>query len=77
MLELEVVRAEEEASVEREGGSMSLYKGREYRTSPPGPQNLPSPKELYLGDGWVTHVRVDKNPLKKGGHNLCLDKTCR
>ena len=65
VLELEVARVEE-ASVKEKDGSEPLYKGREYRTSPPGPQNLPVPKELYPNDGWVTHVRVDKNPLKQG-----------
>ena len=32
-----------------------------------GLKNLLVSKELYLSDGWVTHVRVDMNPLKKGG----------
>ena len=66
VLELEVARVQEEASVKEEDGYVPLYKGREYRTSPPGPQNLLIPKELCPRDGWVTHVRADKNPLKKG-----------
>ena len=77
VLELEVARVEEEASVKEKDGSVPLYKGREYRTSPPRPQNLPIPKELYPNDGWVTHVRVDKNPLKKGRHDLRLGNTCQ
>ena len=32
-----------------------------------GLKNLLVSKELYPSDGWVTHVRVDRNPLKKGG----------
>ena len=75
VLELGGVRVEEEASVKEKDGSVPLYKGHEYRTSPPGPQNLPIPKELYPSDGWVTHIQVDKNPLKKGRHDLRLDKT--
>ena len=67
LLELGGVRVEGEASVKEKDGSVPLYKGCEYQTSPPGPQNLPIPKELYPSDGWVTHVRVDRNPLKKGG----------
>ena len=76
VLELEVVKAEEEASVEERDGYAPLYKGCEYRTPPPGPSNLPIPKELYPRDGWVTHVSVDKNPLIRG-HDLSLDKTCQ
>ena len=70
MLELKVVRVEEEASMEKKDGSVPLYKGREYRTPPPGPQNLPIPKELYLKYGWVTHVRVDKEHINKGTRSL-------
>ena len=36
VLELEVVRVEEEASMEKEDESVPLYKGREYLTPPPG-----------------------------------------
>ena len=32
-----------------------------------GLENLLVSKELYPSDGWVTHVRVDGNPIKKGG----------
>ena len=32
-----------------------------------GLKNLLVSKELYPSDGWVTHVWVDRNPLKKGG----------
>ena len=66
MLELGVARVEEEASVKEKDGSVPLYKGCEYQTSSPEPQNLPIPKELYPNDGWLTHVWVDKNPLEKG-----------
>ena len=66
MLELGFAGVEEEASVEEKDGSVPLYKGCEYETSPPRPQDFPIPKELYPSDGWVTHVQVDKNPLKRG-----------
>ena len=66
VLELEVARVEEEASVKEKDGSVPLYKDHEYRTSPPGPQNLLISRELYPSDGWITHVWVDENPLKKG-----------
>ena len=36
VLELEVGKGEEEASVEEKGGSVPLYKGCEYRTPPHG-----------------------------------------
>ena len=77
VLELEVARVEVEASVKEKDGSVPLCKGCEYQTSPPGPQYLPIPKELYPSDGWDTHILVDKNPLKKGRHDLRLDKTCQ
>ena len=77
VLELGVARVQEEASVKEKDGSVPLYKGCEYQTSPPGPWNLPTPKELYPSDGWVTHVWVGKDPLKKGRHDLCLDKACQ
>ena len=77
VLDLEIASVEEEASMKEKDGSVPLYKGHEYRTSPPGPQNLPIPKELCPSDDWVTHVRVGKNPLKKGSNDLCLDKTCK
>mgnify|MGYP005818306877 CR=1 FL=1 len=76
-MELGVARVEEEASVKEKDGSVPLYKGHKYRTSPPGPQNLLIPKELCPHGGWVTHVRADKNPLKEGRHDLRLDKTCQ
>ena len=66
VLELGGVRVEEEASMKEKDGSVPLYKGCEYQTPPPGPQSLPIPKELYPDGGWVTHVRVEKNPLKRG-----------
>ena len=37
-LELEVARVEEEASVKEKDGSVPLYKGCEYQTSPLGPK---------------------------------------
>ena len=70
VLELGGVRVEEEASVKEKDGSVPLYKGCEYQTSPPGPQNLPIPKELYPNDGWVTHVRVSKESLDEGTRSL-------
>jgi len=76
-MEVGVARVEEQASVKEKDGSVPLYKGCKYQTSPLGPRNLPIPKELYPSDGWVTHVRVGKNPLKKGRHDLRLDKTCQ
>ena len=76
MLELEVVRVEEEASVERKGRSVPLYKGREYRTPPPKPKNLPIPKESFPQDDRVTHARIDENPAIRG-HDLCVDKMCQ
>ena len=26
--------------------------------------------------GWVTHARIDENPVIRG-HDLCFDKTCQ
>ena len=67
VLELGVAGVEEEASVEEKDGSLPLYKGCNYETSLLGPKNMLVSKELYPSDGWVTHVWVDRNPLKKGG----------
>ena len=40
VLELGVAGVEEEASVEEKDGSVPLYKGCKYQTSPLGPQKL-------------------------------------
>ena len=69
-LELEVAGVEEEASAEGKDKSGSLYKDPEYRASPPGSRNLPIPKELYPGDGWVTHACINENPMNKGTRSL-------
>ena len=39
-----------------------------------GLENLPILKELYPGNGWVTHANIIENPVNKG-HDLCFDKT--
>ena len=70
MLELEVVRVEEEASAKGKDETGSLYKDPEYWASPPGSQNLPIPKELYPGDGWVIHTCINENPVNKGTRSL-------
>ena len=46
-------------------------------TSPhqPGKTRLP-PKRRGKWRGWVTHIRIDENPVN-GGHDLCFDKTCQ
>ena len=69
-LELEEAGIEEEASVEEKDKSGSLYKGPECRASPPGSRNLPILKELYPGDGWVTHTYIIENPVNKGTRSL-------
>ena len=35
-----------------------------------------SPKLHNWWHGWVTHARIDENPVIRG-HDLCFDKTCR
>ena len=69
-LELEVAGVEEEASAEEKDKFGSLYKGPEYRASPPGSRNLPILKELYPEDGWVTHANIIENPVNKGTRSL-------
>lgn len=69
-LELEVAGMGEEASAEEKDKSGSLYKVPEYRASPPGSRNLPIFKELYPGDGWVTHTNIIENPVNKGTRSL-------
>ncbi len=41
----------------------------------PSKTRLP-PKCRDKWRGWVTHVRIDENPVK-GVHDLCFDKTCQ
>ena len=65
-LELEVAGVEEEASAKEKDEPGSLFKDPEYRASPPGSRDLPVHKELYPGDDWVTHARIDENPVNKG-----------
>ena len=69
-LELEVAGIEEEASTEEKDKSGSLYKGPEYRVSPPGSRNLPILKELYPGGGWVTHTNIIENPVNRRTRSL-------
>ena len=40
----------------------------------PGKTRL-SPKRRNQWRGWVTHARIDENPVIRG-HDLCFDKTC-
>ena len=69
-LELEVAGVEEEASAKEKDETESLYKDPEYWVSPPRSRNLPILKELYLGDGWVTHTCINENPVNKGTRSL-------
>ena len=69
-LELEVAVVEEEASAEEKDKFANLYKGPEYRASPPASRNLPILKELYPGDGWVTHTCIIENLVNKGTRSL-------
>ena len=67
MVKLGIAGSEEEASVEEKDGSVPLYiKAANIKRLLSGLENLLISKELYPSDGWVTHVRVDRNPLKKG-----------
>jgi hypothetical protein len=52
-----------------------FIKAMNIETPPPRPQNLSIPKESYQRDGWITHARIDEDPVMKG-HDLCYDKTC-
>ena len=45
------------------------------RPHQPSKTRLP-PKRRDKWRGWVTHVRIDVNPVK-GVHDLCFDKTCQ
>ena len=45
------------------------------RPHQPSKTRLP-PKRRDKWRGWVTHVRIDENPVIRG-HDLCFDKTCR
>ena len=69
-LELGVAGVEEEASAREENEAGSLYKGSKYWVSPPGSLRLPITKELYPGDGWVTHACINENPINKGTRSL-------
>ena len=69
-LELGVAGVEEEASAKEENKTRSLYKGPEYRAFSPGSLNLAISKELYPGDGWITHTGIDENPVDKGTRSL-------
>ena len=69
-LELKVTGVGEEASAKEKDETESLYKDPEYWASPPGSQNLPIPKELYPGDGWVIHAHIDENLVNKGTRSL-------
>ena len=35
-----------------------------------------APKSHGKWRGWVTHVGIDENPVKRA-HDLCFDKTCQ
>ena len=45
------------------------------RPHQPSKTRLP-PKRSDKWRGWVTHVRIDENPVN-GGHDLCFDKMCQ
>ena len=45
------------------------------RPHPPNKTRLP-PERRDKWRGWVTHVRIDKNPVKRV-RDLCFDKTCQ
>ena len=45
------------------------------RPHEPGKTGL-SPKRRNRWRGWVTHARIDENPVIRG-HDLCFDKTCQ
>ena len=45
------------------------------RPHEPGKTRL-SPKHRNRWRGWVTHTRIDENPVIRG-HDLCFDKTCQ
>ena len=78
VVKLGIAGSEEEASVEEKDGSVPLYiKAANIKRLLSGLENLLVSKELYPNDGWVTQVRIDRNPLKKGRHDLRLDKTCQ
>ena len=45
------------------------------RPHQPGKTRL-SPKRRDKWRGWVTHIRIDENPVN-GEHDLCFNKTCQ
>ena len=45
------------------------------RPHQPGKTRL-SLKHHNQWHGWVTHARIDENPMIRG-HDLCFDKTCQ
>ena len=45
------------------------------RPHPPSKTRL-SPKRRNQWRGWVTHIRIDENPVIRR-HDLCFDKTCQ
>ena len=67
VLELGVAGVEEEASVKKETGLYPYIKAPNIKRLLLGLKNLLVSKELCPSDGWVTHVRVDRSSLKKGG----------
>ena len=59
------------------GEPLSLYRGDESGAPP----HLPVEGHLFHKShdrwrGWVTHTRIDGNPVIRG-HDLCFDKTCQ
>ena len=67
--------SKKEEGVGEKEESLSLYKGGRNYTPPhlPGKTRLP-PKRRDKWRDWITHVRIDENPVK-GVHDLCFDKT--
>ena len=59
------------------GGFLSPYMGGQNNKPPTGLIKLAYlPSAAVKWRGWVTHTRIDDNPVIRG-HDLCFDKTCQ
>ena len=59
------------------GRSLSFYKGDvELRLPTYLSKSLIFSSASTDGAGWVTHTRIDGDPVIRG-HDLCFDKTCQ